>query len=268
MPRKSLKTKKNKLRIKRRKQSYKKKQYYGGDMINNLNNNAVNKIMEQVKSERKLDLGNMEIVQKTQNLLKGLFLQATENIAKIANVDINSSTSVDQKLQQIKEALINPENKEKLKAIISELAKNGVIVIQAASPFLKELTDKVVPIITKTASDIGESIVKIGLNTAEEIPGVGVLIGTIRNISNVGEAISSSTNAASEIVTNTSDALKGVIMNYKNITQENMGRLNNINNSINEFKKSSQISSQIPQQLITSSNILRGGKYKKNSTRK
>jgi hypothetical protein len=263
MPKHSLKTKKNKLRIKRKKLTY-KKQYYGGDALNTANSNAVNKIMEQVKSERKLDLGNMEILQKTQNLLKGLFLQATESIAKIANVNINNPISTDQKLQQIKEALINPANKEKLKEIISELSKNGAIAIQAASPFIKEFLDKLVPIGTKTMSQWGEAIVKIGLNTATEIPGVGILVGTIRSIGNAGEAIAASTNAAAEIVTSSSDAIKGAIMNYKKITQENMGRLNNINTSINEFQKPLQL----PQQLVTSTNMIRGGKYNRYSRRK
>jgi hypothetical protein len=257
----SFKTKKNKLRIKKKKQITYKKLYYGGDLINNVNNNAVKNIMEQVKSEKKLNLGNKEIFQNAQTLLKGLFLQATENIGKMANININDPSSVDEKLKQIKDALVNPENKEKLKSIVSEFAVNASIALQALSPFLQEFTKEVVPIITKTASDVGESIVKVGLNTAEEIPGLGILIGTIRNIGNIGDAITSSTNAATEILTTSSDAIKGSLMNYKKLTEENMGRMQNINKSINEFQKSSQIPTN--SLLNISQNMIRGGKYKK-----
>jgi hypothetical protein len=262
-----MKTKRHKLHNKRKKRTYRNsnnyKTYrryklYGGDGLStpNQNNNSINQIMEQVKAQRKVDLGNNEIIQKMQNLLKGFFIQATEKIAKLANVDINDSTLMDAKLDQIKNALNNPNNKEKLKEITNELSKNAAVVIQAASPFLNELVDKIVPIGTKTLSEIGEAIVKIGLNTVEEIPGVGILVGTIRSIGNAGEAIAASTNAAAEVVTIVSDALKGSIMNYNKIAQENAGRLNNINKSINQFKQTplnvgKNMASQIPQSVAS-----------------
>ena len=65
------KTKKNKLRLKRKKQTNRRQS--GGDVLSSVSNNkTVNKIMEQVKSERKMDLGKLEIVQKVQNLLTKL----------------------------------------------------------------------------------------------------------------------------------------------------------------------------------------------------
>ncbi len=243
-------TKKNKIYYSKRKK-YNRKNYtnksfnklyninkiYGGDDSKINNDKAISNIMDQVKAERKLNLGNNELIQKTKLLLQKLFINATDQIANMANVDLKSPGAVEEKLNQIKLALINPQNKEKLKQIISELGKNGIIVLQAASPFLKELADKVIDIGTKTYSKIGESIVKIGLNTVEEIPFWGILVGTIRNISNAGEAISAGTNAFSEIVTNSSDAIKATILNYNRIAKENGTRLNNINTSINEFNK-------------------------------
>lgn len=258
----SLKTKKKKLRIKKRKQFSYKKPYYGGDILNKVNNNDVKKIMDQVKLEGKFNLGNIELVQKAETLLKGLFLQATENLAKLANIDLKDSKSVDEKLSQIKEALVNPENKEKLKIIISEFAIDASIALKAFSPFLQEFSKDIVPIITKTASDVGESIVKVGLNTAGAVPGIGIMIGIIRNMGNIGDAITSGTNAATEILKTSSDAIKGTLMNYRKLSEENMGRINNINTSINDFQKSSQIPTN--SLLNISQNMIRGGgKYKK-----
>jgi len=258
------KTKKNKLRFKRKKQTNRRQ--YGGDVLSSVsNNNTVNKIMEQVKSERKMDLGKLEIVQKVQNLLSGLFLKATDNIAKLANVDINDSSSIDKKLDQIKNILVNPENKEKVKKIISDLSTQGVIAIQAASPFLQEFLDKGVTIGTKTLSEISQAIVKIGFNTATEIPGVGILVGTIRSIGNAGDAITASTNAAAQLVTNYSDAINGSFLNFNKLSQENSNRLNNINKSINEFK---QPPLNMPNNMlknIPSTNMMyQGGNYLKN----
>ena len=109
---------------------------------------------------------------------------------------------------------------------------------------------------------MGESIVKVGLNTAGAVPGIGIMIGIIRNMGNIGDAITSGTNAATEILKTSSDAIKGTLMNYRKLSEENMGRINNINTSINDFQKSSQIPTN--SLLNISQNKIRGGgKYKK-----
>jgi hypothetical protein len=226
-------TKKNFPSTKRKKNSYKYKISGGNNYIDDAS--TTQNIMNKVKSERELNLGNMEIVKKTSNLLKGLFVTATERIAKLANINISDSSDVNSKLDEIKEALDNPENREKLKEIVGELAENGTIAIQAATPFIKEFMEKAVDIGTKTAADIGESIVKIGLNVSEEIPGVGILIGTIRSLSNAGEAFLSSTNAVSEIITASSDAVNAASMNYTKIMEDKKKSMNRIQNSINNF---------------------------------
>jgi hypothetical protein len=228
--------KKKTTRLLKTHKNYKSYKMYGGD-------NDVSQIMEQVKSQRKVDLGNIEIIKNLKTLLQGLFLKATQQIASMANVDLSNPVLIEQKLEQIKTALYNPKNKEKLKEIITELSKNGVIAIQAASPFLKEFSDKVLEIGSKNLSEWGEAIVKIGLNTAQEVPGVGILIGAIRSIGNIGEAVTSSVNSASQLITAAADSINGSILNYKKIAKENMQRMNNINQSINEFQQNSPFGS-------------------------
>jgi len=234
-----MKTKMNVKKTKKRnKRSYKTHYLVGGsDGIGDPNNTDLNtrEIMNKIKSEREFNLGNSEIVKKSINLLKGLFVTATERIAKLANVNIDDSSDINTKLDEIKQALINPENKEKLREIVSQLAENGTIIIQAGSPFFKEFMEKAVNIGTKTLSEIGESIVKIGLNVSEEIPGLGILIGTIRSLSNAGEAFVASTNAMSEIITASSDAINAATMNYKKIMDEKKQSMNRIQNSMNSF---------------------------------
>ena len=81
----NMKTKRHKLHNKRKKRTYRtSKSYktyeryklYGGDVLSTPNqpNNSIKQIMEQVKSQRKVNLGNNEILQKIQNLLKGFFI--------------------------------------------------------------------------------------------------------------------------------------------------------------------------------------------------
>ena len=254
----------------------KKINLYGGNISSSSlssQSSNYNNMLNQVKDKSQINLGNFNIMNKLQTLLGGLFLNATENIAKITNVNLNDSSSIDEKLNKIKIGLSNPVNKEKLRQIIGELAQNGTIAIEASAPFINEFVKKSINISTNSLSDIGEAIVKIMLNTAEEIPGVGILIGMVRSFSNVGEAVVSSINAGSEIVTASSQAIDGSLENFKRITNENSNRMNDVNASINNFTQplafnpANTINSYSPQNLIKNA-VKKGGKNKKKYTRK
>jgi hypothetical protein len=246
---------------KNKNKTYKKKNLYGGNIPTPI-------ISSQLKDKSQINLGNFEIMNKLRTLLSGLFLNATESMAKLTNVNLNDSSSIDEKLNKIKLGLSNPVNKEKLRQIIGELAQNGTIAIEASVPFITEFVKKSISIGSNSLSDIGEAIVKVMLNTAEEIPGVGIMIGMIRSFSNVGEAVVSSINAGSEIVTASSQAIDGSIQNFKRISKENGNRMSDVNESINNFTQplsfnpSSTINSYSPQQLLTNA-VKRGGKIKK-----
>ena len=256
---------------KNKNKTYKKINLYGGNIstpsLSNKSSNY-NNMLNQVKDKSQINLGNFNVMNKLQTLLGGLFLNATESIAKITNVNLNDSSSIDEKLDKVKLGLSNPVNKEKLRQIIGELAQNGTIAIEASAPFINEFVKKSINISTNSLSDIGEAIVKIMLNTAEEIPGVGILIGMIRSSSNVGEAIVSSINAGSEIVTASSQAIDGSIQNFKRITNENSNRINDVNDSIKNFTQpvsfnpANSINSYSPQNLLTNA-VKKGGKIKK-----
>jgi len=251
-----------------------KNRMIGGDSLSN-NNNAT-QIMNEVKKERKFNiasLGNIPMFKKTSELAEGLTIKGIEHLGILLGVDLSNSQSINEKLAQIKVALADPKNKEKIKEIVSEAAKVGAVAIEAASPFIKPLVDKTVEVGSDALTKMSEAAVKIGLNTAEEIPGVGIVIGTVRSLSNAGEAFAAATNAASEVVTTTSDSINAATKNFERLMKEKMDSVNRINDSLNKFQQpfngqkimqlpSPQIQMQKQMQKLT-----RGGntrKYRRN----
>jgi len=240
----------------------------GGDSLSNDNN--ANEIMNEVKNERKsnINLGNIPMFKKTGELAEGLTIKGIENLGMLLGVDLSNSQSINEKLTQIKIALADPKNKEKVKEIVSEAANVGAVAIEAASPFIKPLVDKTVELGSDALAKMGEAAVKIGLNTAQEIPGVGVVIGTVRSLSNAGEAFAAASNSASEIVTASSDTINAATKNFERLMKEKMNSMNRINESVSRFQqpftgqKIMQLQSP-PMQLqkLTGGNR---GKYKRN----
>ena len=241
----------------------------GGDSLSNDNN--ANEIMNEVKNERKtnINLGNIHMFKKTGELIEGLTIKGIENLGILLGVDLSNSQSINEKLTQIKIALADPKNKEKVKEIVSEAAKVGAVAIEAASPFIKPLVDKTVELGSDALSKMGEAAVKIGLNTAEEIPGVGVVIGTVRSLSNASEALLATSNSVSEIVTASSDTINAATKNFERLMKEKMNSMNRINESVSRFQQpfTGQKIMQLPSppmqlQKLTGGNT---GKYKRNN---
>jgi len=213
----------------------------GADLSNDQN---ASEIMNEVKNERKFNinnfnmpLANIPILKKTRELAEGLIIKGVDEIGLLLGVDLYSSQSIADKLEEIKLVITDPKNKEKLREIVSEAAKVGSVAIEAATPFIEPLLDKTVKLGSDAMSKIGESAVKIGMNTAEEIPGVGIIVGTVRSLSDAGEAALSASSALSEVVTTTSDTINAASKNFERLMKEKMNGLNRINDSVNKFQQ-------------------------------
>jgi len=262
--------------------NYKYNQYKnrltGGNVLSN--DNSASQIMNEVKNERKFNidsLGNFPLFKKTGELAEGLTLKGVERVGSLMGINLSDSRSINEKLDQIKLALSDPKNKEKIKEILGEAAKVGAVAVEAARPFIQPLVNKSIAVGTEAMSKIGESAVKIGLNTAEEIPVAGVVIGTVRSLSNVGEALAAATSAASAVVTASSDTINAATKNFERLMKEKINSVNRINESVNKFKQpfNGRENMQLPSAQMQMQKIMRGGsrfKYKmnkvKNNTRK
>jgi hypothetical protein len=266
------KTRKIQKNNKKTKHSKYKHKLIGGDDLPN--DKTANEIMNEVKNERKFNfaslgnlstskLGNFPVIKKTTDLLEGLTVKGIDHLAILLGVDFSNANSINDKLEQIKAVITDPRNKEKVKEIINEAAKVGAVAIEAADPFIKPLVDKTVKLGQEALSKLGESAVKIGLNTAEEIPGVGVVLGTVRSLSDAGEALLAASNAANEVVTTTSDSINAATKNFERLMKEKMDSLNRINDSVNKFKQPFNRENIVSRPMSMPMSKLSGGKTRK-----
>ena len=177
-----------------------------------------------------------EVVDKSKDLVEGVTVNAIDNTAELLGVDLKNTEETNKKLDEMKATISDPETQEKAKEVIGETAKLGAVAVEASKPFLDPLVDTINDESEKLLSKLGESSVKVLLNTAEEIPGVGVVIGTARSVSNIGEAIAASANTGSELVTATSDTINAATKNFKQLIDEKKNIEDRTNASINQFE--------------------------------
>ena len=193
----------------------------------------------------------------------GIAVNTIDAVGQLSGVDITDSKEVNEKLDDIKETLSNPEAQQKLGEIIGETAEVAGIAIEASKPFIDPLIDVTAEKLETTGSKFGEAGVKIVLNTLEEIPFYGVLVGTARSFSAAGDAIISSINAGSEVTKASADALNASAKNFDKLMNERKDVTERTNDKIDNFVKSSANEKN----NTTKSSIKKGG-TKKNKSKK
>lgn len=175
-------------------------------------------------------LGDSAIVKDSIALTEGAAVIALEGMGDLVGVDLE-----------------HPEKTtEQLNTLVKNSAVIGAVALEAAEPFIQPMVDKTIDVASKSASKVGESGVKILLNTAEEIPGVGVVLGTARSLSNLGEAVLSMTDAAGQITTTVSDTMNASSRNFTNLLKQKGNISQRTNDSIQTFNESNVSSSPVP----------------------
>ena len=183
------------------------------------------------------DLGDSNIIEKTGQLAEGVTVNAIENTGALLGVDLSKPEETSEKLDDMTEALTSPENVEKMTEIVGEAAKVGAVALDAAEPFTDPLLKKSGEVLEKSGSIIGKAGVNILLNTAEEIPGVGVVIGTVRSVAKIGEAGLAVVDATSEVVTTSSDSVNAATQNFDDLMKEKGDVLKRTDDSVKEFEE-------------------------------
>ena len=184
-----------------------------------------------------LDLGDSHVMKRIVELSEGLAIKSIDNTAEFLNVDLNDSERFKQRLEELKVILNDPQNKELMREVLFNFSQVGIVALDAARPFIDDLITEIFEKLRIVGNEFGEAGVKIALNTLEEIPGYGVIIGTIRSVSNAAEAFLASSNAFSEIVTKTSDTINASVQNFDKLLKEKGDLIGRTTDSINKFSE-------------------------------
>ena len=177
---------------------------------------------------------------------------------------MKDSEQLQKRLEEIKVVLNDPKNKELMREVVANFAQVGIVALDAAKPFIDDLIDEVFEKLKVVGNEFGEAGVKIALNTLEEIPGYGIIIGTIRSASNAAEAVLASSNAFSEVVTKTSDTINASVQNFDKLMKEKGDLINRTTESINKFSENMK---SMPNKPAISSGGSYSRKHKKSNNK-
>jgi len=164
-------------------------------------------------------------------------------------------------LEKTSEKLEDPQFQEDLKIAASNIADKASIVLDAADKPLNKLVDKSMEIGEKLGEKMASSSVKIGLDTAGMIPGIGEVIEAARvadDIAKAGFAVADagaqSIKMSADTVTETLNAIQEKINQAENVLDRTSG-------SVTDFVDTDNIV-KIPQA------IQKGGNGRKNNNSK
>jgi hypothetical protein len=205
-------------------QNRKSRRMYGGfqDGGSDL---AANKILDKIDEQNKVEFPAIKdipfvgpIIEKTGNLVEGALVKGIDVMGNSIGVDIDNPGSISEKLNNIKEDLNNPENVENAKAILGNAGKYIEVGIEAASPVIEEMSDKILPVVTKETDKAIKAGIATGVNLAEDV--AGPFIGIPRTLLSAATAFNASVNAGSELVKGVSETVQGTQDNYNRIINE------------------------------------------------
>jgi methyl-accepting chemotaxis protein len=180
-------------------------------------------------------LGDSKIMKGIVNLSEALAMQMMDKTAQFFNLDLNDSEKFKQRLEELKVILDDPENKKLMRELMGNFSELGVISLEASAPFIEKLIIEIFEKLTVMGNEFGKAGLKIALNTLTEVPGYGIIVGSIRSASNAGEAVLASTNAASEIITTTSDNINAAVQNFDKLLKEKQDVIDRTAQSIDSF---------------------------------
>jgi hypothetical protein len=171
----------------------------------------------------------------TEIIKKGLS-NAVQNIDNYVGIDPRNPNDFKNMLIAAKNTLENTTN-------LQELAVIGSLILEASTPFIQPAIDKINLYTEEAGEKIGKTIINVILNTAEEIPIYGIIIGTIRSIDNIIRTTLSTISTGALVVQEIRDGVQFTINEFESLKREYMMELkrqkeksmNRIQNSIQEF---------------------------------
>jgi hypothetical protein len=159
----------------------------------------------------------VNLVSSTANNVASAAITGASNLL---GVNLASTDSVNNALEKEIKVLSDPETKEHIQEVIGEGAQVLATGLEAAQPAINQLVETTTEAVEKSAEKIGNAGINIALNTLEEIPMLGVLVGTIRSVDKAIAAGQSVVNAGSEIITAEGDAINQITQNIEDATKK------------------------------------------------
>lgn len=207
--------------------------------INNINNNLTleNQSLQELQKIKDERLAKSSaVLSSVTNAAKGVAANALETVGDKLGVDIKNPQGIDNALDNIKNAVTNPENVKKTAEILKGLAQNASVYYEAVEPLIDPMADKFLEVSSKAAKKAGETATVVLSNAVKEIPGVGLAYSLVQDASKIGEAASAATNAFAEFTTTASDSAVVFKQNLEKLKAEKAAIEARTNETLNQFQ--------------------------------
>ena len=153
------------------------------------------------------------------NVANNIASKAISGASSLLNIDLANKEDINDALEKQVKILSDPKTRENIGEVIGEGAEVLAESLKASQPAINQLFKTTTEAVEKSGTKIGKAAVNIIANTLEEIPMVGILVGTIRSVDKAIEAAQSIVNAGSEIVVASGDAVNQVTQNITEVTK-------------------------------------------------
>ena len=176
-----------------------------------------------------------EFFSEIGKIIKKGLTNAVENMSNYVGLD-NLNANLKEKLIAAQRTLESNDN-------LQELAIIGSLLLEAFMPFLDPLLEKLNIYAQDASERIGRTIINVIINTAEEVPIYGIIIGTVRSIDNIIRTFLSTVTTSSKVIDEIRGVLEFTMDNFKSLKNEYMIQLqkeknrslNRIDSSIQKF---------------------------------
>jgi hypothetical protein len=176
------------------------------------------------------------------NLITKVIVSSIENIAGLMGVDISDADQTTEKLAQIKESLVDPENVEHMVIIISSSAEIAGVAIEALKPYIGEFISSVIMSLQSFSSTAVQAAVQVALDAFQAVPIFGAFMSAGQSMITAFETWLSLVDTVNNVATTTSDTVNAVVTNFKRLKKEKEQLLARSEKSIKEFEKEHPIS--------------------------
>jgi len=200
---------------------YKKKRMMKGGLTKTLSENNNDKKDYSVVSHS----GILGVLEKAASILSIGLTVVVNKVTKMLDIDVSELNEqskdmkqiIIQKIDEINEALKDPETQEQLRELAKILAEKGGVMLEAASPSLKKSLFKLIEIVTEGGIKLGHSMIKLILDLAGAVPVVGEVVEAIRILDDIVKAIQSTIALSLELYTTNVDAVTETIRRFNSL---------------------------------------------------
>ena len=135
----------------------------------------------------------------------------TVALLEYAGINLTDETALKEQIAAVNRSLADPKVQTELQTLMVHLGEKARVLVKAAEPAVIEFINSSGSVVQKTLPKLIDDMTAIALNTAQAMPGLGILIGLLRDIDRGVSAAQTASAAAADVTTAASKAISDTV---------------------------------------------------------